>query len=143
MHRPVSHTPYALVVDDDFLIRMTVTELLEQAGFRVLDAEHGDAAIDLLKVRHPDIVLLFTDVQMPGELDGFALARRVAASWPHISIVVASGHAHPKPGSMPDKARFIAKPFSAALVHTHLQEILPDGRKPESLRRAAMASPSH
>ena len=133
------NAPCALVVDDDFLIRMDATDILERAGFLVLDAEHGDAALDLLKARHPDIVLLFTDVHMPGELDGFALARRVAAAWPHISIVVASGHASPEPRSMPDKARFIAKPFSAALVHCHLQEILPNGKKPEMLRRAASA----
>lgn len=116
----MSDTPHALVVDDDFVIRMDAIDILEQAGFHVLDAEHGDAAFDLLKVRHPEVVLLFTDVQMPGELDGFALARCVATSWPHISIVVASGHVKPEPGSMPDKARFIGKPFNATLVHTHL-----------------------
>lgn len=116
---------------------MDAMGILEQAGFQVLDAEHGDAALDLLKTRHPDVVLLFTDVQMPGELDGFALACSVATLWPHISLVVASGHVKPKPGSMPDKARFINKPFSATLVHGHLQEILPDGQKPEPLRRLA------
>ena len=94
-------------------------------------------ALDLLKARHLEVVLLFTDVQMPGELDGFALARCVATSWPHISIVVASGHVKPEPGTMPDKARFISKPFSATMVHAHLQEILPDGKKPEPLRHAA------
>lgn len=130
----IPDAPYALVVDDDFLIRMEVMAILEQAGFRVLDAEQGDAALDLLKARHPEVVLLFTDVQMPGELDGFALAHSVAASWPHISIVVASGHVRPEPGTMPDKARFIGKPFSAAMVHAHLQEILPDFRKPQPLR---------
>ncbi len=137
MTSTISDAPYALVVDDDFLIRMEAIEILEQAGFQVLDAEHGDAALDLLKARHPEVVLLFTDVQMPGELDGFALSRSVAASWPHISIVVASGHVKPGPGTMPDKARFIAKPFSAMVVHAHLQEILPDFRKPEPLRHSA------
>ena len=141
MNTPSSDTPYALVVDDDFIIRMDATNILEQAGFQVLDASHGDEAFVLLESRHPDITLLFTDVQMPGELDGFALARKVAASWPHISIVVASGHVRPSPGSMPDKARFIAKPFSAELVHAHLQEILPDGQKPEPLKRSMTASP--
>jgi len=100
----------------------------------LLVADHGDAAFELLKTRHADVVLLFTDVQMPGDLDGFALARNVAAAWPHISIVVASGHARPEPGSLPDKARFIAKPFSAELVHAHVQEILPNGQKPARLR---------
>jgi CheY-like chemotaxis protein len=120
---------------------LDATDILEQAGFQVLDASHGDEAFVLLKARHPDITLLFTDVQMPGELDGFAEAREVAASWPHISIVVASGHVRPSPGSMPDKARFIATPFSAELVHVHLQEILPDRQKHEPLKGFMTASP--
>ncbi|MGI4797652.1 MAG: response regulator [Janthinobacterium lividum] len=128
------NAPYALVVDDDFMIRMDATEILEEAGFRVLEAEHGDAAYELLKTRHPEVMLLFTDVQMPGELDGFALARNVSVSWPHISIIVASGHARPGSGSLPHKARFLAKPFSAALIRTHIQEILPNGWKLEGLR---------
>ena len=142
MKSPTTDTPYALIVDDDFIIRMDAKDILEQAGFQVLDADHGDAAFELLKTRHPDVVLLFTDVQMPGQLDGFALAHKVAASWPHISIVVASGHVTPDPGSMPDRARFIAKPFSARLVHTHLQELLPHGQKPGPLKRA-MYTRSH
>ena len=127
--------PHALVVDDNFLIRMDAQDILEQAGFQVLAADHGDAAFELLRIRHPDVVLLFTDVQMPGTLDGFALARGVSVSWPHISIVVASGHVRPEPGAMPDKARFVAKPFSAALVHAHLMEILPGSQKPDRLQR--------
>jgi len=87
-------------------------------------------------MRHPDVVLLFTDVQMPGTLDGFALTRKVAQSWPHISLVVASGHVRPRPGVLPDKACFIAKPFSAEAVRAHIQEILLHDRKPEPLRQA-------
>ena len=139
MSKPPSDIPYALVVDDDFIIRMDAADILEQAGFQVMDACHGDEALNLLNVRHPDITLLFTDVQMPGELDGFALAHKVAASWPHISIVVASGNVRPGPGSMPEKARVIAKPFSADLVHAHLHEILPDGQKPERLKSSKPA----
>ncbi|MGI4745502.1 MAG: response regulator [Janthinobacterium lividum] len=135
-----SDSPYALVVDDDFVIRMDAMNILKQAGFRVLEADQGDAAFEMLKDRHSDIVLLFTDVQMPGRLDGFALASTVAASWPHILIVVASGHVTPGPGVMPDKARFIGKPFSAGLVHSHLQELLPNGQKPEPSKSAAAAS---
>lgn len=129
--------PYALVVDDDFIIRMDVMDILQRVGFQVLDAADADAALAVLKARHPDVVLLFTDVQMPGQLDGFALAREVATAWPHISIVVASGRVTPGPGAMPDKARFIGKPFSADLVQAHLHEILPDGQKPAPLKKAA------
>ncbi len=137
MSQHVEDAPCALVVDDDFLIRMDAVDILTGAGFRVLDADHGDAAFALMQAHHQDVVLLFTDVQMPGSLDGFALARAVAECWPHVSIVVASGQATPGPGSMPEKARFVAKPFSAEMVHAHLHEILPDGQKPEPLKAAA------
>ena len=132
--------PYALVVDDNFVIRIDAMDILEMAGFCVIGADRGHAALALLETHYSDVVLLFTDVQMPGQLDGFALAHKVASSWPHISIVVASGEITPGPGSMPDKARFIAKPFSAELVHAHLQEILPAGQKPEPLARAKPAA---
>ncbi|MBY0298213.1 MAG: response regulator [Methylobacterium sp.] len=131
---PAPSAPYALVVDDDSLIRMTAMDILEDAGFRTFEAEDGDAAMALLAERHAVIVLLFTDVQMPGTRNGFAVARETARQWPHIAIVVASGNTRPEPGDLPDRARFIAKPFSADIVHTHLKEILPDGQKPASLR---------
>ena len=124
----------ALVVDDNFLIRLEAAAILEDAGFQVLEADHGDAAYEMLKTKHPEVVLLFTDVQMPGTLDGFALASRVAVSWPHIRIVVASGHVNPGPGMLPEKARFIAKPFSADIVRTHVREMLHYDQTPESLR---------
>lgn len=126
--------PSAFVVDDDSIIRTRVRRILEKAGFQVMEAGNADTAFNLLEARHRDVVLLFTDVQMPGRLDGFALARKIAELWPHISIVVASGSAIPGPNSMPAKAQFIGKPFSAELVWVHLQEILPDGQKPEPLK---------
>ncbi|WP_267422661.1 response regulator [Methylobacterium sp. GC_Met_2] len=129
-----SSAPYALVVDDDGLIRMDALDILEEAGFRTLEACDGDAAMEVLAQHHAAIVLLFTDVQMPGSRNGFAVARETARQWPHIAIVVASGHMQPGPDDMPEGARFIAKPFIAEMVHDHLKEILPDGQKPEPLR---------
>ncbi|MBE7196895.1 MAG: response regulator [Parafilimonas terrae] len=126
--------PCALVVDDDGLIRMDAMDILGDAGFRTFEACDGDRAMTLLDREHASIVLLFTDVQMPGSRDGFALARETARQWPHIAIVVASGQVHPGPGDMPDGARFIGKPFTAEMVHDHLKDILPDGQKPEPLR---------
>ena len=137
MIQPVEDAPYALVVDDDFVIRIGARDMLEDAGFRVFEAEDGDSAYALMEARHRDVVLLFTDVQMPGTLDGFALARAVARSWPDVAIVIASGRERPSPGSMPHKARFIGKPFSAQVVHGHLREILPDGQKPPRLGGSA------
>lgn len=126
--------PCALVVDDDALIRMNALDILEDAGFETLEAADADAALELLRKRHPDLSVLFTDVQMPGGLDGFALARHAAGHWPHIRIVVASGQATPGPDDLPDGAHFIAKPFSARIVHDHLRDMLPEGGKPPPLR---------
>ena len=126
--------PYALVVDDDGLLRMDTAEILEQAGFRTLEAEDGDAAIVVLEQHHLDIVLLFSDVDMPGSRDGFALAREAAVRWPYVALVIASGRRYPAAGELPEGACFVGKPFSAEMVHGHLQEILPDDRKPELLR---------
>ncbi|XYD11844.1 response regulator (plasmid) [Methylobacterium sp. NMS12] len=126
--------PYALVVDDDGLIRMDAMDMLQDAGFRTFEASDGDEAMKLLAQRHAVIVLLFTDVQMPGSRNGFAVARETAQRWPHIAIVVASGQVQPGPGDMPEGARFIGKPFTADMVHDHLREILPDGQKPKPLR---------
>ncbi len=129
---PPSH--YALVVDDDGLIRMDVADILEEAGFHAIEASSGDHALEVLRTHHERITLLFTDVQMPGTRDGFALAREAARHYPLISIVVASGLTQPKPGDMPEGACFIAKPFSANIVHRHLREVLPEDRKPHQLK---------
>ena len=135
--------PYALVVDDDELLRMDTADILQQAGFRTLEAEDGDAAILVLEQRHLDIVLLFSDVDMPGSRDGFALAREASVRWPSVALVIASGRRRPDPGDMPDGARFIGKPFSAEMVHEHLHEILPDDRRPEPLREPFAVSRPH
>ena len=129
--------PYALVVDDDGLLRMTITEILEEAGFRTMEAEDGDAAILVLEQRHLDINLMFSDVEMPGSRNGFALARETAVKWPSVAIVVASGRLKPADGDLPEGACFLGKPFSAEMVHDHLREILPDDRKPEPLRQVS------
>lgn len=132
----ISTVPYALAVDDDPMILMDVTGILEDAGFRTHQADHGDAAIIMLPDYASQIVLLFSDVDMPGETNGFALARHVAENYPWIEIVIASGRVSPEPGNMPEKATFIAKPFTTQMIHTHLRKTLPDGKKPEPLKQA-------
>jgi CheY-like chemotaxis protein len=126
--------PYALVVEDEGLIRMDAVDILEQAGFRTVEASTGDKALELLREHHQEVAVLFTDVQMPGDHDGFALARRTASAYPHISIVAASGRVLPGPDDLPEGARFIGKPFSAKMVHRHLQEVLADEQKPQPLK---------
>jgi DNA-binding NtrC family response regulator len=133
---PLSTVPYALVVDDDPLIMMDTTSILEDAGFRFYEAMDGDEAKQILAANWESIILLFSDVDMPGETNGFALARHVAEHWPAIEIVIASGHVLPKTGDMPEKATFISKPFNKRMVHEHLREMLPDNKLPEPLKKA-------
>lgn len=132
----LSTVPYALVVDDDPLIMMDTTSILEDAGFRFYEAMDGDEAKLILQEHWESIVLLFSDVNMPGETNGFALARHVADNWPVIEIVIASGHVMPQPGEMPEKATFISKPFNKHMIHSHLKNMLPDSRLPEPLKNA-------
>jgi DNA-binding NtrC family response regulator len=127
---------YALVVDDDAMILMHACDILEDAGFRCRQAESGDEAIGLLNQHAESVVLLFSDVDMPGDTNGFALARHVDEHWPHIEIVIASGRVSPDVGDLPEKATFLSKPFNQHTVRSHLQETLPDGKKPEPLKQA-------
>ena len=126
----VATEAYALVVDDDLLILMHTSDILADAGFRTLEASNGDDAKALIDEKGASVTLLFTDVQMPGSIDGFALARHVADHWPDIEIVVASGLLKPQPGDMPARGTFIAKPFSADVVRDHLRRTLPEGKRP-------------
>lgn len=133
-HDAQGDAPHALVVDDDALILIEATGILEDAGFRVLEAMNVAQALKVLEQHHEAVQLLFTDVHMPGDADGFDLARQTAERWPHIAVVVASGQAEPGPGDLPEGATFIGKPFSAEIVRHHVRKTLPDEKHPEPLR---------
>lgn len=113
---------------------MEIVESLQEAGFRCHSA---DDAKDMLPLFAESSALLFSGVEMPGATNGFDLARHLAEQYPWIEIVIASGRMEPSEGDMAPKATLISKPFSAAMIHDHLREILPDGKKPEPMKRAA------
>nr|WP_137830282.1 response regulator [Methylobacterium sp. L1A1] len=112
----------ALVAEDEFLLRMEAADTLADAGFKVLEVASADAALRYLEDKD-GVDLLFTDVNMPGNLNGFDLAREVAERWPAITIIVCSGAMRPGPGDLPTKARFIDKPYSSRLVQQVLREL--------------------
>lgn len=112
-----------LVVEDEVLIRWALVEGLRDAGFVVLEAEHADAAIEILESR-PDVSLVFTDIEMPGSMDGLRLAAYVATRWPPIRIVVTSGRMSPTAESLQKDWSFLPKPYggeeAAAVVRNLL-----------------------
>jgi CheY-like chemotaxis protein len=116
--------PIALVVDDEPLIRMDTADIIADAGYHVIEASTADEAYEFLK-QHSSLKLLFTDIQMPGDMDGLDLAKYVGEQWPHISVIVASGAVTPPLGALPDSAKFLSKPLNERLVLDTLQELCP------------------
>lgn len=98
-----------LLVDDEPAIRMIASQGLEDAGFEVVEADCAESALKILKAR-ADVGVLFTDIDMPGALDGLDLARLVHERWPAIQLVLTSGRGLPAP--VPDDGLFVAKPYS-------------------------------
>ena len=80
-----------LVVEDEALVRMDIVDYLEREGFKVYEAAHAAGAIKLLEA-HSSILILFTDIDMPGSMDGLKLSAAVRDRWPPVKIVVTSGH---------------------------------------------------
>jgi len=99
-----------LVVDDEPIIRMNALDMLTDAGFDVLEAVDAAEALAVL-ARHPEIGVLFTDVNMPGAMDGLDLARRVHELRPDVHLIVTSGKVRPTLEEMPDDGTFIGKPY--------------------------------
>jgi CheY-like chemotaxis protein len=110
-----------LVVEDEALLRMIATEYLADAGFEVIEAANADQASRILESR-PKVDCLFTDVHMPGSMNGFSLAERAHGHWPHIKLVITSGLMRPAQGSLPGHAFFLPKPYNAEQLMSALQK---------------------
>lgn len=106
-----------LVVEDEFLLRMNAVEIMEDAGFEVVQAGNADEAIVILESRS-DICVVFTDIQMPGSMDGLKLAAAVRGRWPPIKIVAVSGRLVLRDGDLPKGAVFLSKPYTSEIVST-------------------------
>jgi CheY-like chemotaxis protein len=104
------------------LIRMNAVEMIEEA-YEVVEAANADEAIAILE-RRLDITVLFTDIQMPGSMDGLKLAAAVRDRWPPILIVATSGHVKLGPGDLPQGGRFLPKPYSPDEITIMLQELI-------------------
>jgi two-component system, response regulator PdtaR len=117
--------PYVvLVVEDEFFVRMVAVEALTEAGFTILEAERAADAMAVLHSRASDIHALFTDVQMPGEMDGVMLAHEAFRRWPWIGILITSGYTHHARAAMPAASRYLHKPYDLDHVIQHIHELV-------------------
>jgi two-component system, response regulator PdtaR len=115
--------PVILIVEDDPLLRMLAVEFVEEAGFEMLEAGDADQAIAILE-SHSEIAVLFTDINMPGSMDGLELALMVSNRWPAIAILIASGHVRLPLADLPPNGRFLGKPYRAEAIIAELHSLV-------------------
>jgi CheY-like chemotaxis protein len=111
-----------LVVEDEPFVRLMGVDLLEEAGFDVLQASNADEALRVLEV-HPEVRVVFSDIEMAGGLDGSALAQRICERWPQIGIVLTSGH-HLRAETVPREGRFLPKPYAGPSLVRQIKEVM-------------------
>jgi CheY-like chemotaxis protein len=120
----IDEATVVLLVEDEPLVRMTAADELEEAGFQVLEAANADVAIAVLETRSEEVQVLFTDVDMPGSMDGLELAEQVHRRWPHVLLLISSGYARPHPDEIPDHGRFMPKPYYGPTLVRHITEMM-------------------
>jgi CheY-like chemotaxis protein len=118
-----------LIVDDEALIRMSAVHIVEDAGFAAVEARNSDEAIRILESRD-DIRAVFTDIRMAGSMNGWRLAHAIRGRWPPIHLLVTSGLTVPEGEKLPEKARFLRKPYDAERVTAALRELFGLGPAP-------------
>jgi CheY-like chemotaxis protein len=121
MGQATPFNPVVLVVEDEPLIRLMAIELIEDGGFEVVSVADAAEAVQVLEARF-DIRIVFTDIDMPGDMNGIRLAELVRGRWPPIEIVVTSSHMHVTSEQMPARGVFLPKPYEGrellALLHS-------------------------
>jgi two-component system, response regulator PdtaR len=123
MGDPQNKSISVLVVEDEHLIRMDTASSLEAVGFIVYEAGNAAEAIRCLEL-HNEIRLIFTDVQMPGSMDGIALAHYVRDRWPPVKIIVTSGYAKVCKGDLPAGTLFVEKPYYPVNIAHKMNDLL-------------------
>ncbi|MGF7151872.1 DNA-binding NtrC family response regulator [Sphingomonas zeicaulis] len=112
-----------LVVEDDVLVRMHGIDILEEAGFHVIEADNADDALTILN-DGALVHLLFSDIDMPGSLDGLGLAQLVHIRWPLLPLLLTSGHHRLADDDTPKGAKFVRKPWSSDALLSHVRQLV-------------------
>ncbi len=115
--------PVVLVVEDETLVRVTAVAIIEESGFEAIAAGNADEAICALETRS-DIRAVFTDIQMPGPMDGLKLAKVIRDRWPPVALLVTSGKTRTIDSDLPNGARFLPKPYFPLQIEMTLREML-------------------
>lgn len=123
---PADDKQTVLVVEDNVLVRMHGVDILEEAGFSVLEAETADEAIILLQGQQA-VHLLFSDIDMPGSMNGLELAQLVRERWPKVRLLLTSGHHHIEENALPEHGRFVRKPWTRERLIATIQATLDAG----------------
>src|SRR4029079_10309477 len=118
--------PNVLVVEDEMVLRMRAVDIVEDAGFTAVQAVNADEALRILEGR-ADITLLFSDIQMPGSMDGLKLAYAVHDRWPSIKIILVSGQVTLSDNDKTARSRFFGKPLEVKRMVAELQEMVGAG----------------
>ncbi|WP_037076456.1 response regulator [Neorhizobium vignae] len=111
-----------LVVEDEPLLRMMAMDLVEDAGFEAVEAADADEAVTILETR-TDIRIVFTDIDMPGSMNGMKLAAAVRDRWPPIEIIIVSGQVRLDEGDLPERSVFFSKPYDWQKVTATLHQM--------------------
>jgi CheY-like chemotaxis protein len=112
-----------LVVEDDFLSRLHAVSLVEDAGYIAVEAFNADEAIKILETRK-DIRIVFTDIDMPGSMDGLKLAHAIRERWPPIELILTSGHFDIRDDELPERGRFFPKPYRDQEIISAMQHFV-------------------
>ena len=128
---PLDHSALhavVLVVDDEMLLRMRAVDMVEDAGYASVEAVDADQAVAILESRS-DIELVFTDIQMPGSMDGMKLAHTVHERWPSIGIILVSGQLKPENVDIPADSRFFGRPLEAHEMIAEMRTMIGRNRR--------------
>jgi DNA-binding NtrC family response regulator len=112
-----------LIVQEELLLRMDIVETFEAAGFKVFQVGTAEEAIEVLQ-REPTIRVVFTDIDLPGTMDGLALAHYVRQRWPPTILLVGSGRIPLDTAVLPSRAKFVAKPYGKGRLAEAIQGAL-------------------
>jgi DNA-binding NtrC family response regulator len=114
-----------LVVEDDILVRMPIAQYLRDCGYKVIEASNADEAMQVLMHRETPVDVVFSDIDMPGTVDGFGLAKWVHAQRPGLDVLLA-GTVRRAVESAKDLCEEgpVPKPYEAQVVHNHIRRLL-------------------